>query len=314
MAEGLLLSVVSPVRDEGETLADFASQVATAVAEAGLTHELILVDDGSNDGSWAIIGELSAADARVRGLRLSRNFGKDAAIMAGVTDAQGDAVVVLDSDLQHPPALLPELVARWREGASAVEAVKRNRAGQPLTVRLGAGMFNRAFLRFTGVDLTGATDYRLLSRPVVDALLTLPEHRVFFRGTSTWVGFDRARVEFDTEPRRAGETRWSLRSLATFAVRNLTSFSSAPLHLVTLAGMAFAMFALVLGVQTFVRWVAGAAVEGFTTVILLLLVQGSLILIGLGVIGEYLARIHDEVKARPRYVISARTPPSGPPP
>jgi polyisoprenyl-phosphate glycosyltransferase len=146
-----------------------------------------------------------------------------------------------------------------------------------------------------------------LSRPVVDALLSLPEHRVFFRGTSTWVGFERALVPFDTEPRRAGSTRWDLRSLATFAIRNLTAFSSAPLHVVTLAWLVFAVFATVLGVQTFVRWVTGAAVEGFTTVILLLLVQGSLILIGLGVIGEYLARIHDEVKARPRYVVAGRT-------
>jgi polyisoprenyl-phosphate glycosyltransferase len=307
MVERLLVSVVSPVRNEADTLPPFAGEVAAAVATAGLDHELLLVDDGSSDDSWAIIESLAADDDRVRGLRLSRNFGKDAAIMAGVAEARGDAVVVLDADLQHPPSLLPELIARWRAGAPAVEAVKRNRAGQRLSVRLGAAVFNRAFLRFTGVDLTGATDYRLLSRPVVDALLGLPEHRVFFRGTSTWVGFDRARVEFDTEPRRAGRSRWNLRSLATFAVRNLTAFSSAPLHLVTLAGLAFAMFATVLGVQTFVRWMAGAAVEGFTTVILLLLVQGSLILIGLGVIGEYLARIHDEVKARPRYVVAART-------
>jgi polyisoprenyl-phosphate glycosyltransferase len=142
--------VVSPVRDEVDTLRALASEVATAVADSAMTHELILVDDGSSDESWAIIAELAAADARVRGLRLSRNFGKDAAIMAGMADARGDAVVVLDADLQHPPSLLPELIARWREGASAVEAVKRNRAGQPLTVRLGARLFNRAFLRFTG--------------------------------------------------------------------------------------------------------------------------------------------------------------------
>jgi polyisoprenyl-phosphate glycosyltransferase len=302
-----MLSIVSPVRDEAENLAALSSAVADALAQTGLPHELILVDDGSRDGSWALIEELARSDNRVRGVRLSRSFGKDAAIMAGVTEAEGEAVIVLDADMQHPPTLLPELIDRWLSGASVVEAVKRNRAGQPVMARLGAGAFNRIFSRFTGVDLTNATDYRLLSRPVVDALLTLPEHRVFFRGTSTWVGFDRERVEFDTVRRGAGRSRWNLRTLTSFAVRNITAFTSAPLHLVTLAGLVFAAFAVVLAVQTLTRWATGGAVEGFTTVILLLLVQGSLFLLGLGIVGEYLARIHDEVKARPRYVIATRT-------
>jgi polyisoprenyl-phosphate glycosyltransferase len=302
-----LLSVVSPVRDEEEGLCSFVHEVAEVLASSSVAYELILVDDGSSDGSWKVISDLAVRDEHVRGLSLSRNFGKDAAIMAGIAEAAGDAVVVLDADLQHPPALLEEMIELWQAGAEVVEAVKLNREGQPFPVRVGASAFNRVFRRFTGVDLTGATDYRLLSRRVVDALLTLPEHSVFFRGTSTWVGFERERITFRTGSRAVGASRWSLRSLARFAIRNITSFTSAPLHLVTLAGVLFAVASVILGIQTLFRWVSGAAVEGFTTVILLLLIQGSLVLTGLGVIGEYLARVHDEVKARPRYVVADRT-------
>jgi polyisoprenyl-phosphate glycosyltransferase len=302
-----MLTVVSPVRDEEAGLRTFVEQITEVLARCPVAYELILVDDGSTDGSWKVITELASGDEQVRGLSLSRNFGKDAAIMAGIAEACGDAVAVLDADLQHPPALLVEMIELWQAGAEVVEAVKLNREGQPFTVRVGATAFNRVFRRFTGVDLTGATDYRLLSRPVIDALLSLPEHAVFFRGTSSWVGFDRQRIAFRTDPRAAGSSRWSLRALARFAVRNVTSFSSAPLHVVTLAGVLFAVLSVLLGVQTLVRWMSGDAVEGFTTVILLLLIQGSLILIGLGIIGEYLARVHDEVKARPRYVVAGRT-------
>jgi polyisoprenyl-phosphate glycosyltransferase len=302
-----LLSVVSPVRDEEAGLCSFVHEVAEVLASSSVAYELILVDDGSSDGSWKVISDLAVRDEHVRGLSLSRNFGKDAAIMAGIAEAAGDAVVVLDADLQHPPALLEEMIELWQAGAEVVEAVKLNREGQPFPVRVGASAFNRVFRRFTGVDLTGATDYRLLSRRVVDALLTLPEHSVFFRGTSTWVGFERERITFRTGSRAVGASRWSLRSLARFAIRNITSFTSAPLHLVTLAGVLFAVASVILGIQTLFRWVSGAAVEGFTTVILLLLIQGSLVLTGLGVIGEYLARVHDEVKARPRYVVADRT-------
>jgi polyisoprenyl-phosphate glycosyltransferase len=302
-----LLSVVSPVRDEEAGLCSFVHEVAEVLASSSVAYELILVDDGSSDGSWKVISDLAVRDEHVRGLSLSRNFGKDAAIMAGIAEAAGDAVVVLDADLQHPPALLEEMIELWQAGAEVVEAVKLNREGQPFPVRVGASAFNRVFRRFTGVDLTGATDYRLLSRRVVDALLTLPEHSVFFRGTSTWVGFERERITFRTGSRAVGASRWSPRSLARFAIRNITSFTSAPLHLVTLAGVLFAVASVILGIQTLFRWVSGAAVEGFTTVILLLLIQGSLVLTGLGIIGEYLARVHDEVKARPRYVVADRT-------
>lgn len=303
------LSIVSPVHDEEESLPAFVHRTVAVMETVGESFELILVDDGSTDGSWSMIQQLHRTDPRVRGVMLSRNFGKESAMLAGLAEARADgAVVVMDSDLQHPPALLPALIDRWRDGAQVVETVKRARAGQTWAGRMQARAFNRTFNRLTGIDLTDATDYRLLDRSALDALLTLPERIHFFRATSTWIGFRRERITFDVDPRVAGRSRWSFLALLRMGLDGLTSFTAAPLQLVTLAAAAFAVFAAVLGAQTLTRFVQGEAVTGFTTVILVLLIQGTLILAGLGVIGQYLARIHDEVKARPRYLVGGRTP------
>ncbi|MEU8241708.1 glycosyltransferase family 2 protein [Actinoplanes missouriensis] len=302
-----LISVVAPIYNEGEGVDRFTARIAEVLDGAGLRYELLLVDDGSTDDSWSRIAHQSRLDSRVRGLRLSRNFGKEAALLAGLEQATGDAVVVIDSDLQHPPSAIPALVRRWQDGAHVVEAVKRNRAGQSLGNRLSSRLFNSAFTGLTRVDLVDATDFRLLGRPALDALLRMPEHSSFFRGTSSWIGFTRATVEVDIDHRAGGASRWTLRGLFRLAVNGLTSFTSAPLHLVTLAGIGFALFSVVLGVQTLVRWISGGSVAGFTTVILLLLVTGTFVLLGLGVIGEYLARIHEEVRGRPRYLIQERS-------
>ena len=228
-------------------------------------------------------------------------------MLAGLEHAAGDAVVVIDSDLQHPPGVIPEMVRRWREGAHVVEAVKRNRTGQGLVGRLGGRAFNKAFTGLTRVDLVDATDFRLLGRPALEALLRLPEHSSFFRGTSSWIGFRRSTIEVDIADRSDGRSRWSFGSLFRLAVNGLTSFTSAPLHMVTLVGLAFAAFAVLLGAQTLIRWIGGDSVAGFPTVILLLLVMGTFLLLGLGVIGEYLARIHEEVRGRPRYLVQDRS-------
>lgn len=305
--EAALLSVVAPVHDEAASLDRFVTAVAEALDPVHARFEVVLVDDGSTDASWATITTLATADARVRGLRLSRNFGKEAAVIAGIEAAHGDAVVVMDSDLQHPPALLADMVALWRDGADVVEAVKSNRTGQSLPSRATATVFNAVFSRLTGVDLAGASDYRLLAAGPLAALRALPERALFFRGTSTWIGFDRVQLPFVVDARIAGRSRWSVRSLVRLAIDGITSFTSAPLRLVTMVAVVFALFAVVLAIQTLVRFVQGDAVQGFTTVILLLLVQGTVTLFGLGIIGEYVARIHDEVKARPRYVVADRT-------
>lgn len=304
-----LISIVAPVFNEGAGVERFAARVAEVMGEAALRYELILVDDGSTDDSWSRVARHTRLDPRVLGLRLSRNFGKESAMLAGLDHATGDAVVVIDSDLQHPPSAIPAMVRRWQAGAQVVEAVKRNRTGQSLGNRLSSRVFNRAFTGLTKVDLVDATDFRLLGRPALEALRQMPEHSTFFRGTSSWIGFTRATVEVDIDHREGGASRWTLRGLFRLAVNGLTSFTSAPLHMVTMAGLSFAVFALVLGAQTVYRWMSGGSVAGFTTVILLLLVTGTFVLIGLGVIGEYLARIHEEVRGRPRYLVQERAEP-----
>ncbi|WP_127497291.1 glycosyltransferase family 2 protein [Actinoplanes solisilvae] len=304
-----LISVVAPIFNEGGGVDRFVARLGEVLTGAGLAYELVLVDDGSTDDSWDRVSRLALLDARVRGVQLSRNFGKEAAVLAGLEHAAGDAVVVIDSDLQHPPAAIPEMVRRWREGAHVVEAIKCSRTGQGLIGRVGGRLFNRAFTGLTRVDLVDATDFRLLSRPALQALLRMPEHSSFFRGTSSWIGFRRSTVEVEIDQREGGRTRWTLRSLFRLAVNGITSFSSAPLHLVTLVGLAFAAFAVLLGAQTLIRWIDGGSVEGFPTVILLLLVMGTFVLLGLGVIGEYLARIHEEVRGRPRYLVQERSGP-----
>jgi glycosyltransferase involved in cell wall biosynthesis len=304
-----LISVVSPVYNEGEGVDRFIARLAEVLGGTGLRYELVLVDDGSTDDSWARVTAHSLLDDRIRGVQLSRNFGKEPAVLAGLEHADGDVVIVIDSDLQHPPSAIPVMLQRWREGAHVVEATKRNRTGQSLGSRLAARFFTTAFTGLTKVDLMNATDFRLLSRPALDALLRLPEHSSFFRGTSSWIGFRRVVIEVDLDHREGGASRWTFKSLARLAVNGLTSFTSAPLHLVTIVGFAFAAFSVVLGAQTLIRWLGGHSVEGFPTVILLLLVLGTFVLLGLGVIGEYLARIHEEVRARPRYLIQERTDP-----
>ncbi|MFI5931312.1 glycosyltransferase family 2 protein [Actinoplanes sp. NPDC051494] len=300
-----LVSVVAPVYNEGAGVERFVARLGEVLA--GSRYELVLVDDGSSDDSWQRLVVAAGADERVRGIRLSRNFGKEAALLAGLAHAGGDAVVVIDADLQHPPAAIPAMLQCWRDGADVVEAVKRNRAGQGAGGRMAARAFNTMFTRLTAVELVDATDFRLLSRRALDALLALPEHSSFFRGTSHWIGFRRTTVEIDIDDRAGGVSRWTFRALCRLAVNGLTSFTSAPLHLVTVVGVGFAGFSVVLGVQTLIRWTRGGSVAGFTTVILVLLVMGSCILLGLGVIGEYLARIHEEVRARPRFLVQERT-------
>lgn len=302
-----MISVVAPIFNEGAGVDRFVDRLTEVLTAAGLTYELVLVDDGSADDSWDRVAARALLDEHVRGLKLSRNFGKESAVLAGLENAAGDAVVVIDSDLQHPPDAIPEMVRRWREGAHVVEAVKRNRTGQGLVGRLGGRAFNKAFTGLTRVDLVDATDFRLLGRPALEALLRLPEHSSFFRGTSSWIGFRRSTIEVDIDQRAGGRSRWTFGSLFRLAVNGLTSFTSAPLHLVTMVGLAFAAFAVLLGAQTLIRWLGGDSVAGFPTVILLLLVMGTFLLLGLGVIGEYLARIHEEVRGRPRYLVQERS-------
>ena len=271
----------------------------------GCEFEIILVDDGSPDDTWENIKEEARTFPSLRAVRLSRNFGKELALCAGLERAHGDAVVVMDGDGQHPPSLLPVMIERWRtSGADIVHAVKTKRGRESLTGKLGALLFYLILNKLSGFDLKGASDFKLINRKVADTWLAMRERNVFFRGMTAWMGFITVKVPFQVVARRGGRSGWSYLRRAKLALIGITTFSSFPLHLVTFAGVIFFIFAIGLGIQTLYLKLAGRAFTGFATVILLELIIGSLLMISLGIIGEYLARIYEEVKGRPRYIVS----------
>lgn len=301
-----LLSVVLPAYNEEAMLPRTASVLSGILEKNGIEYELVFVDDGSKDGTWDRIEKAAAADSRIHGVHFSRNFGKESAIFAGLACASGDAVAVMDCDLQHPPETLVEMYRLWEQGYEVIEGVKRSRGKESALHAASAGMFYRIMSRATKVDMSRASDFKLMDRKAVDTLLAMPERNAFFRAMSSWIGFTSTSVEFDVQEREEGESKWSTLSLIRYALVNIVGYSSAPMQFVTGAGIAVLILAVVLGVQTLVRYFSGQAVEGFTTVILLLLLIGSIVMISLGIIGYYIARIYEEVKGRPRYIISKR--------
>jgi glycosyltransferase involved in cell wall biosynthesis len=307
-----VLSVVLPCLDEGAHLAATLATLAGVLDGLGITYELVVVDDGSRDDTWEVLRRCAAERRGLRAVRLSRRFGKELALVAGLERARGAAVIVMDADLQHPPALIPEMVRAWREeGYEVVEAVKTRRGAEPPLARAGARLFYPLFRRLSGFDLEGASDFKLLDRRVLDAWSEMGERNVFFRGMSAWLGFRRKALPFEVAPRTAGRSGWTAWRLVRLALNGITAFSTAPIHVITLLGLLFLAFASLLGVQTLYNKLSGSAETGFTTVIVLVLMVGSLILISLGVIGLYVARIYDEVKGRPRYVVRDELGPDG---
>lgn len=302
-----MLSVIIPSYNENENIPRTAARVTEILTAAGISHEIVFVDDGSSDDTWSRICAAHEQTPQVRGIGFSRNFGKEGAIFAGLKAAQGDCAVVIDCDLQHPPELIPEMYSLWENGAEVVEAVKRTRGRESLLHKAFARSFYRLMKSSSGIDLDGASDFRLLDRKVINALNELPERITFFRALSGWVGFTTARVEFDVQPRAAGKSKFSMKSLFKFALNNITSFTNAPMHLITWVGAVFGIMAVVLGIQTLVNYFCGRSAAGFSTVILLILITGSCILLGIGVIGYYLSKIYEEIKQRPRYIISRTT-------
>ncbi|HJV84297.1 MAG TPA: glycosyltransferase family 2 protein [Noviherbaspirillum sp.] len=300
---GHLISLVVPVYNEEAIILDNLAAILRAAHADWYELELIAVDDGSRDRSAQQIEKAAAMDPRIRGVSFTRNFGKEAAIHAGLAHAKGDAVVVLDGDLQHPPELIPTMADYWRKGLSVVEAVKADRGNERMHDGLFAHAFYALFRRFAGLDLKGHSDFKLLDREVVDTYLTFPERQRFFRGIIGWAGYPSAQIPFSVAERAGGTTSWSKLKLLRYAINNITSFSSLPLKLVSLLGMATLAFGGVIGVLSLLRKFEGKAIDGFTTVNLLVIVIGGAILISLGIIGHYIARLYDEVKGRPAYLI-----------
>lgn len=227
-------------------------------------------------------------------------------MMAGLENAGGDCVVVMDCDLQHPPETIVEMYRLWQQGYEVVEGVKRTRGKESVFHKMSAGLFYKMISKAVKIDMSRASDFKLMDRRAVEALLEMPERNAFFRALSSWIGFKTVSVEFDVHEREVGESKWSTKSLIRYAISNIVSFSSAPMMLVGFTGILGFLFAAILGIQTLVNYFSGNAVEGFTTVILLILIMGSFILMGLGIIGYYIAKIYEEVKCRPRYIISRK--------
>jgi len=299
-----LLTVVLPSYNEEASVPRAAETVTTVLNKAGIDHELLFVDDGSRDGTWAAVELQAKGNPAVRGVRFSRNFGKEAAIFAGLAQAKGACVVVMDCDLQHPPEKIVEMYRLWQNGVQVVEGVKAYRGKESPLYTIAAKGFYSIISRATKLDMSRASDFKLLDRRAVDTLLAMREKNAFFRALSSWIGFETAQVEFEVQPRLEGESKWSFLSLVKYALTNIVSFTTAPLQLVTvLGGVVFAM-SVGLGLWSLWQKFTGQALEGFTTVILLLLIIGSALMFCLGIIGYYIAKIYEEIKDRPRYILS----------
>ena len=302
-----LLSIVLPSYNEEQNIANTARVLAELLEKEQIAYELIFVSDGSRDNTYQEILKAAEANPHVRGAEFSRNFGKEASIFAGLELAKGNAVIVMDCDLQHPPQVIPQMWKLWREGYEVVEGIKLSRGKESLAHKMSAGLFYKIMSKLIKMDMNASSDYKLLDRKVVDVLLTLPERNTFFRALTFWAGFKTTYVEYEVQERLYGESKWSVFSLMKYAISNATSFSTLPLQLVTVMGIISILFSVVLGIQTIVKYLMGTAVEGFTTVILLVLIIGGFIMLSLGIIGHYIARIYEEVKGRPKYIISRTT-------
>jgi glycosyltransferase involved in cell wall biosynthesis len=299
-----LISVVAPIHNEAETIPELHRRLTNVLAELG-AYEIVLVDDGSTDGSWDHMLALAPGDPHLRLVRLSRNFGHQAALTAGLEAARGDAVVLIDSDLQDPPELIPSLVAKWREGFDVVYGLRTTREGETLFKRSTASLFYRALRGMTRIEIPAdAGDFRLLSRRAVDALARMPERARFLRGMTSWLGFPQAGVQYDRDARYAGKTKYPTRRMIGFALDAMTSFSTTPIRVVTGLGFVLVAFcAVVLGWTLYIKVFTNTAVAGWTSLLIVVLLLGGMQLVSLGIIGQYVGRIFEEAKQRPLFVV-----------
>lgn len=298
------LSVVLPAYNEEQMLAKTCRTLKKILDLAEINYELVIVDDGSTDQTWKIIEETAEKDRNVTGVHFSRNFGKEAAIVAGLAQASGNAVAVMDCDLQHPPEVLVKMYQLWEQGYEVVEGIKKSRGTETVFHRKSAGFFYRIMSRATGFNMENASDFKLLDRKAVESVLSMPERSMFFRATSSWVGFKSTSVLFEVQEREAGESKWSTGSLIRYAFRNIVAFTTLPLQFVTIGAGGCFICSLLLLIYSLVRYFTGHAVEGYTTLLIVMLFIGSAVMMSLGIIGYYIARIYEEVKRRPRYIVS----------
>lgn len=299
------LSIIVPAFNEAEGITAFLELLHGALKNCSSDFEVCVVDDGSRDSTWERVMAAQKEFPSLFGLRFTRNFGKEAAILAGLRHTRGRAVIVMDADGQHPPSLLPKMLELWRSGnAQIVAAQKSSRDTDKWSSRLNAYLFNSLMKTLTGLDLSGASDFRLLDRRVVDALLDLPEKVRFFRGMTVWTGFTTATLGFDVAQRIAGQSQWSTAQLTRLAIIAITSFSAKPLGMIFRLGLLGIAASALIFMQAIYSWMSGIAISGWTSLTVVILLFGSANLLGIGVLGAYLAQIFDEIKRRPEYLVS----------
>ncbi len=298
-----MLSVVMPIYNETQ-IAVGVERTIGVLEKANIPYELILVDDGSTNNAWNEMTDLAAKHETITAIALSRNFGKESALCAGLDAVRGGCCVCIDSDMQHPPEIIPEMYRLWRdEGYEVVEGVKKARIKENPIYRFCAKSFYGILKKISGIDLQNASDFRLLDKLALEAWRSMPEKETFFRGMSSWIGFRRTQVYFDVAEREIGTSRWSTKALVRLAVNAITSYSSVPLYFATMFGVLFLIFFVIMFVQTLYMKLRGYAQSGFTTVIILQLIIGSVIMINIGIIGIYIKKIYEEAKNRPRYIV-----------
>jgi glycosyltransferase involved in cell wall biosynthesis len=301
-----LLSVVAPMYEEEATVAPFTERVAAVLGD--LDYELILVNDGSKDGTHEALARAAATDPRIKVITLARNFGHQPALTAGLEHARGDAVVMLDADLQDPPEVIPELVARWRDGADVVYAVRESRAGETRMKLASAHVFYRLMRRLAQIELpVDAGDFRLMDRRALEALLAMPERARFLRGMTVWIGFTQTAVPYQREARTSGRTKFPPGRMLRFAFDAIASFSYFPLQVATVLGFVLALLAFLAIPLTVVARYSDLFVPGISSTLVVILLLGGIQLMTIGIIGEYVGRIYDEVKRRPLYIVRERT-------
>ena len=299
-----LLSIIIPAFNEEGNVERTALAVGKAMAENNIDHELVFVNDGSSDRTWEKMKALAEKDSRVTAVCFSRNFGKESAIFAGLETAEGDCGVIYDCDMQFPIETVIEMYRIWEKGGvDIVEARKKSRGKENLLYKGFSLMFYKLIGSSSGLDMENASDFKLMDRCVIDALNRMPERLTFFRAMSGWVGFNTEKVWFEVAEREIGTSKWRPSQLVHFAVNNITSFTSAPLQIVTAFGVITFLISLILGVNTLYNKFFGNSEAGFPTVIILQLLTSSIIMFSLGVIGYYISKIYEEIKQRPRYII-----------
>jgi dolichol-phosphate mannosyltransferase len=304
-----MLSIVAPAYNEAAVLPAFLARLGTVLEETGEEWEVVVVDDGSHDGTWAVIDEAAREDPRIRGIRLSRNFGHQLALTAGMTVAAGDPVITLDADLQHPPEAIPSLLTAAGRGYEVVYAVRSAQDAAGFWKRFTARVFYRVLNRLSSLELPeGAADYRLMSRRVVDVILEMPERHRFLRGLVRWAGYEQSFVEYHRGAREQGESKYTLRRMLLFAWDAVVSFSSFPLRAASVIGVCVSLLGWVYLVYVIiVKIFTDRAVQGWTSVTAAVLVLGGAQLVFLGILGQYVGRMYDDVKRRPLFLIADDT-------